>query len=456
MEGVVWQVSAGVLTTDPAALVLWCVPASPATHPPQGMAELYLIIKLYLRKHELPCRKWGFEVENVRNSPVDTKVRGDGGGGGGGSPRARAEISPQSTEAPVLDQKDISWRSCGHGELMLDYPEGWAVGLCCRTVAQGKCLQISMRKGWGGQSSSDKLPGTDHGPLCHSERGKEQQWNEEVTLSLAEEGVEKVLFKLYMFLSLQVYFNWHSSCFSISWICFPCDNKWFPHPYLKPRTSSPFFLLLPCWAGGMREGLGGCLAAKQRQLTTLPFYLRSWDAPQRMPLLGWDGHAVVIAPGICVQQSPWVWGCLTCSLFVFNSTILVDFWMVLLWLCFSFISPGLQMLPHCVYQATTLISSSPSKDHFLHLPCKAMRTKVSLCLQSQQTVCMSNKLILSFSPHPHHGVCASFLLLIFLGLSCAVWGWVWSFAVQDCCIAWFRRHKKPVPEFLWSNLFANQ
>lgn len=31
-------------------------------------------------------------------------------------------------------------------------------------------------------------------PLCHSEREKVQEWNEEVTLSLAKEGVGKVLF----------------------------------------------------------------------------------------------------------------------------------------------------------------------------------------------------------------------------------------------------------------------
>lgn len=44
-------------------------------------------------------------MENVRNSPVNTKVRGDGGGG---SPFATSEMSPQSTDVPVLEQEDIS------------------------------------------------------------------------------------------------------------------------------------------------------------------------------------------------------------------------------------------------------------------------------------------------------------------------------------------------------------
>lgn len=52
----------------------------------------------------------------------------------------------------------------------------------------------------------------------------------------------------------------------------------------------------------------------------------------------------------------------------------------------------------CLPSHNPLLPPVPPRDHFLHLPCKAMRIKVSPCLQSQQTVCMSNKLILSFLP----------------------------------------------------------
>lgn len=181
---------------------------------------------------------------------------------------------------------------------------------------------------------------------------------------------------------------------------------------------------------------------------------------QRMPVLDWDGHAVVIATGICVEQSPWARGCLTCSLFV------VKYYQLSLsfeWFLSGFIFlSSLQVCNSCPNVFTKphpLLPPVPPNDHFLHLPCKTLRIKVSLCLQSQWTVCMSNKLILSFPLPPHHshdGVCASFLILIFFWLSWAVWGWVWSLAVQDYCIAWFMRHKKPVPEFLRSTMFANQ
>lgn len=170
-----------------------------------------------------------------------------------------------------------------------------------------------MRKGWGGQSSSDKLPWTDHSPpttahLCHPARGKVKEWNEEGTLSLAKEGVGKVLFKLTVFLARQVCFNWQSSYFFYKLNLFSCDNKWFPCPYLNPWTSSPYFFLLPCWRGWMRKGQGGCFPVSQRQSTTLPFYLRNWDAglptENASPGVGWP----------CTGDCHWdLWGPVTLS-----------------------------------------------------------------------------------------------------------------------------------------------
>lgn len=230
--------------------------------------------------------------------------------------------------------------------------------------------------------------------LCHPARGKVKEWNEEVTLSLAKEGVGKVLFKLIVFLARQVCFNWQSSYFFYKLNLFSCDNKWFPCPYLNPWTSSPYFFLLPCWRGWMRKGQGGCFPVSQRQSTTLPFYLRNWDAgfptENASPGVGWP----------CTGDCHWdLWGPVTLSsglshVFSFHCTnfcwLLNGFiFLSSLWVCNS--CPTVFTKPH------PFLPPVPPKDHFLHLPCKTMRIKVSPCLQSQQTVCMSNKLILSLS-----------------------------------------------------------
>lgn len=88
-------------------------------------------------------------------------------------------------------------------------------------LAYAEGLQPRGRTYSGEKGEEDRAAVTNcHGlttvPLCHPARGKVQEWNEEVTLSLAKEGVEKVLFKLTVFLSIKVYFNWQSSYFSIS------------------------------------------------------------------------------------------------------------------------------------------------------------------------------------------------------------------------------------------------
>lgn len=154
-----------------------------------------------------------------------------------------------------------------------------------------------------------------------------------------------------------------------------------------------FFTLFfpPAQLKRMNEKGAGWVSCSQpktiHHTSFLPEELRCFK--QRMPVLEWDGHALGLCRPLTLSSG-------VSHVFSFCIQIVpisIDFWMVLVWFYFSFISLGLQQLPQCVYQATSLTSSSPPKDHFLHLLCKTMRIKVSSCLQSQQTVCMSNPFI---------------------------------------------------------------
>lgn len=93
--------------------------------------------------------------------------------------------------------------------------------------------------------------------------------------------------------------------------------------------------------------------------------------------------------------------------------LLNGFSLVLIFFHHSNSCPNVFTKPH------PLLPPVPPEDHFLHLPCKTTRIKFSPCLQSQQTVCMSNQSF-PFSPILTMPFVPPFSFDLLLALLCCV------------------------------------